>query len=107
ACDGGGHCLRADLPAGAEGGCGACRDCDGAGDCAPVAAGDQDVGCDGVATTECEVTAFCSGIGTCLGGGLAPAGTVCRAAAGVCDLAETCSGSSGLCPADTHVPSTA
>jgi len=28
------------------------------------------------------------------------AGTVCRAAAGVCDLQETCTGSSGTCPAD-------
>ncbi len=29
-----------------------------------------------------------------------PAGTVCRAAAGVCDLTETCTGTSGQCPAD-------
>ena len=28
------------------------------------------------------------------------AGTPCRAAAGVCDLAETCTGTSGTCPAD-------
>src|SRR5439155_15402802 len=28
------------------------------------------------------------------------AGTVCRAAAGFCDVAETCSGSSATCPAD-------
>ena len=28
------------------------------------------------------------------------AGTVCRAAAGVCDLQETCTGASGTCPAD-------
>ncbi|MFN8545302.1 MAG: PQQ-dependent sugar dehydrogenase [Candidatus Binatia bacterium] len=28
------------------------------------------------------------------------AGTVCRAAAGACDLAETCSGTSGTCPTD-------
>lgn len=29
------------------------------------------------------------------------AGTVCRAAAGVCDKAETCTGSSAACPSDT------
>jgi hypothetical protein len=29
-----------------------------------------------------------------------PATTVCRSAAGVCDLAESCTGSSGVCPAD-------
>jgi hypothetical protein len=31
-------------------------------------------------------------------------GTQCRAAAGECDLAETCSGSSGICPADAKKP---
>ncbi|HYY06800.1 MAG TPA: DUF4215 domain-containing protein, partial [Candidatus Limnocylindria bacterium] len=34
------------------------------------------------------------------------AGTVCRPAAGVCDVAETCTGSSGTCPADAFVPAT-
>jgi cysteine-rich repeat protein len=29
-----------------------------------------------------------------------PSTTVCRSSAGVCDLAETCTGSSGTCPAD-------
>jgi len=33
------------------------------------------------------------------------AATVCRPAADVCDLAETCSGSSGVCPADAFKPS--
>src|SRR5581483_3600094 len=31
--------------------------------------------------------------------------TVCRGSAGQCDLAETCTGSSGACPADTFAPS--
>ncbi|HEY3358619.1 MAG TPA: hypothetical protein VGQ83_35555 [Polyangia bacterium] len=35
---------------------------------------------------------------------LAPAGTVCRAAAGPCDAAETCNGSSMTCPADAFKP---
>ena len=34
------------------------------------------------------------------------AGTVCRAANGVCDAAETCSGSSNACPTDAYLPST-
>src|SRR5262245_34929582 len=33
------------------------------------------------------------------------AGTVCRPAAGACDVAETCTGSSGSCPADGFVSS--
>ena len=32
------------------------------------------------------------------------AGTVCRAAAAECDVAESCTGTSALCPADTFVP---
>jgi Disintegrin len=33
-------------------------------------------------------------------------GQTCRTSAGVCDVAETCTGSSGSCPADTFVSST-
>src|SRR5206468_5053244 len=33
------------------------------------------------------------------------AGAVCRAAAGPCDVAETCTGSSTTCPADAFLPS--
>src|SRR5262245_21878835 len=35
----------------------------------------------------------------------ATTGTECRSAAGACDVAETCSGSSGTCPADDFLPS--
>src|SRR5206468_1876196 len=34
------------------------------------------------------------------------AGATCRAAAGVCDVAETCTGTSTVCPADAFEPST-
>ena len=34
------------------------------------------------------------------------AGTVCRAAAGVCDAPETCTGTSGSCPSDAKFPNT-
>jgi hypothetical protein len=36
--------------------------------------------------------------------GFSPSGTECRAAAGECDPAETCSGSSGACPSDVLAP---
>lgn len=42
----------------------------------------------------------CDGAGSCVHNA-GNAGTVCRAAAGICDVAETCSGSSTACPADT------
>jgi hypothetical protein len=34
------------------------------------------------------------------------AGAICRTAAGVCDVAETCTGSSTVCPADAFEPTT-
>lgn len=49
-------------------------------------------GCDAA----CE-TGMCGSIGACV---LAGADTVCRAAAGACDVEETCSGSSAACPND-------
>ncbi|MFN2374958.1 MAG: hypothetical protein ABR538_00350, partial [Candidatus Binatia bacterium] len=41
--------------------------------------------------------------GTCT---FQPSSTVCRASAGVCDLAENCTGGSGSCPADSFEAST-
>jgi cysteine-rich repeat protein len=35
-----------------------------------------------------------------------PAGTLCRASAGDCDISETCSGSDDSCPADAYEPAT-
>ncbi len=37
---------------------------------------------------------------------LTPAGTACRAAAGPCDVAETCDGVVATCPADAYAPPT-
>jgi hypothetical protein len=45
----------------------------------------------------CSVVAGAAADGTCAPRG---AGIVCRAAAGACDVAETCTGSSAACPAD-------
>jgi len=44
--------------------------------------------------------------GICSSGSPAPAATVCRASAGVCDIAETCTGSSDTCPDDAFEPGT-
>ena len=55
--------------------------------CAPVVCGDA-----------CEAPNSCSpATGACAP---KPAGAECRASAGVCDIAETCDGVSGSCPAD-------
>jgi cysteine-rich repeat protein len=35
---------------------------------------------------------------------IAPSGTICRSAADQCDMAETCTGSSGACPEDAFQP---
>ena len=51
----------------------------------------------------CEVgaTQCVDGKETCMPLGFAPEGAVCRPAAGLCDIAETCSGSSKACPPDS------
>jgi hypothetical protein len=60
----------------------------------------------GTACTDTVVdcyTAACSS-GTCSQTyALKAAGSVCRAAAGTCDVAETCNGTSGSCPADVKL----
>jgi PKD repeat protein len=47
----------------------------------------------------CDGGACCTG--TCQ---FAASGTVCRPAAGMCDVAETCSGTSAACPPDASAP---
>lgn len=42
--------------------------------------------------------------GCCSGCQFTSNGTVCRSSTGACDPAETCTGSSGTCPADVHSP---
>src|SRR6185503_16843751 len=37
----------------------------------------------------------------------APSTTICRTSAGVCDVAESCTGTSAACPSDQFEPSTA
>src|SRR5262249_30679860 len=40
----------------------------------------------------------------CPADALAPAGTTCRSATGICDVAETCTGLSAACPPDVAAP---
>jgi len=51
----------------------------------------------------CGVCNLPGHVGTCTA---ASSGTVCRAATGTCDVAETCSGTSLTCPTDGFAPST-
>jgi hypothetical protein len=51
----------------------------------------------------CDGTDSCDGSGHCVDG-FKPATTICRAAAGECDVAESCTGTSGSCPADGSLP---
>ncbi len=64
-----------------------------------------DTACGGGASDcqACSVAAGATTDGTC---GFLPATTVCRAAAGDCDLAESCSGTAAACPANGYAPAT-
>ncbi|HVV50676.1 MAG TPA: kelch repeat-containing protein, partial [Polyangia bacterium] len=53
--------------------------------------------CDSACTGTCGACNLAGHLGTCTA---QPSGTVCRASAGACDVAETCNGSSTSCPAD-------
>jgi len=60
--------------------------------------------CGGGNPNDCQACSKAAGApsdGTC---GIVAAGTVCRAAADVCDVAETCSGVSTACPSDSFKP---
>ncbi|KDO24849.1 hypothetical protein SPRG_09681 [Saprolegnia parasitica CBS 223.65] len=47
----------------------------------------------------CDGQDYCDGFGSCIDKFL-PSTTVCRVSKGACDVAETCSGTSGSCPVD-------
>jgi cysteine-rich repeat protein len=107
--------------------------CNGAGACTHPA-GNAGATCRVAVDPICDVAETCDGVSTsCPPNGFAPTGTPCadegsvctvdacnggvcqhtpgnaglecRAAAGVCDVAESCTGSSGTCPFDAQVPS--
>src|SRR5207237_6315919 len=51
-------------------------------------------------------TDTCNGVSNLCQHPAGNAGTTCGATAGVCDVAETCTGSSSTCPNDAFLPST-
>jgi hypothetical protein len=55
--------------------------------------------------TECHGPDYCDENGQCVSN-FAPATTECRASAGVCDVAESCTGDSALCPEDGFLSAT-
>ena len=59
--------------------------------------------CDSACNNGCGACNLSGKVGTC---SAVAAGTVCRASAGSCDVAETCSGTSTTCPANAFAPST-
>jgi len=59
--------------------------------------------CGDPSDSACDNPDTCNGAGACLAN-LEPAGTECRPAAGVCDVAEYCTGSDPECPADGFQP---
>lgn len=72
-------------------------DCD-SGFCADGVCCDQ--ACGGTDTTDCQACSASAGAtanGTCT---MLPSTVTCRAAVGVCDMAETCTGVYPMCPAD-------
>jgi hypothetical protein len=110
-CDGSGACAGGSPLA-----CDTCQTCDAGAGCVPSPRGaacddgnacTQGDHCDGSSTTCIPgVARVCDGecaTGACdpaHGCAPKPAGFVCRAAAGVCDVAETCDGTHDVCPAD-------
>ncbi|MBM4246313.1 MAG: hypothetical protein FJ148_21355 [Deltaproteobacteria bacterium] len=107
ACDGSGACGHAAGNAGtlcraASGVCDVAETCDGASPTCPT----NGFAADGTAcpadTNPCTRDQ-CDGSGTCAHPP-GNAGTVCRAASGACDVAETCDGVSSGCPADDGLP---
>ncbi len=92
-----GNVCAAALPLGAP--------CAGGADCQSGFCADG-VCCNAACSGACSACSAASGAsvdGTC---GYKRSGTVCRPAAGICDVAETCTGASPDCPADAFQPST-
>jgi hypothetical protein len=83
--------------------CESCNQAGGLGYCDPIAAGaDPDNECATENPSTCGTTGVCSGSRSCT---LYASGTVCRASAEVCDIAETCAGSGAACPTDSFLSS--
>ena len=104
-CDDGVFCDGADTCSG--GACAAHTGSPCSGECQATCNEASDT-CADPAGTPCGSDGNPCTVDTCTGGGACGhaagnAGTICRASAGTCDLAETCSGTSAACPADQRV----
>ncbi|MFO0675763.1 MAG: hypothetical protein U0169_04475 [Polyangiaceae bacterium] len=85
-------CSASKKGSGADGTCGAI-----------AAASDPDAECTDDGAGSCGHTGSCNGAGAC---DTYAAGTTCRGASGVCDVAETCTGTGADCPADGFITNT-
>src|SRR5206468_516295 len=111
-CDGAGNCVDGYLTATttcrpAAGACDVAESCTGtSGACPANGFQPSTTACVGTSNGgACDGTDSCDGAGTCVDGYLT-ATTTCRPSAGPCDVAESCTGTSGACPANGFQPST-
>ncbi|KDO20959.1 hypothetical protein SPRG_14051 [Saprolegnia parasitica CBS 223.65] len=107
-CDARGECVSAFKPARttcrpSTGGCDVAETCSGSsGTCPPDKFANKGARCAGTSTGgACDGQDVCDGNGQCIDIYL-PSTTVCRKAASTCDVAESCTGSAGACPADAY-----
>ncbi|EQC27955.1 hypothetical protein SDRG_14232 [Saprolegnia diclina VS20] len=111
-CDSRGECLSAyktsrDTCRASTGECDVAEKCTGSsGTCPPDKFVKKGALCSGTsAYGACDGQDVCDGNGNCLDVYL-PSSTVCRKAASTCDVSESCTGTSGACPADTYASAT-
>ena len=109
-CDGAGHCVDGFKPSTtvcrpSTGQCDVAESCTGtSGACPPDRFQPSTTTCTGTSNGGvCDGTDSCDGAGHCVDG-FKPSTTVCRPSTGSCDIAESCTGSSGSCPPDTTNP---
>jgi hypothetical protein len=109
-CDGAGHCSDGYKPStticrASAGQCDVAESCTGStGSCPADGFAPSTTSCTGTSNGgACDGTDSCDGAGHC-SDGYKPATTICRAAAGECDAAESCTGTAGACPADGSLP---
>ncbi|KDO20538.1 hypothetical protein SPRG_13235 [Saprolegnia parasitica CBS 223.65] len=112
-CDGQGNCVDKYLPStsvcrSSKNQCDVAEMCTGSsGACPADAFAPTTATCTGTCNgNACDGVDLCDGKGNCIDVYL-PSTTVCRKAASDCDVAESCTGSSGQCPSDKFAPTTA
>jgi len=105
-CDGAGSCVDRLKAAGAvcrvsAGVCDPAESCSGSSAACPAdAKAAAGTACGSADTSGCNAADSCDGMSNGCVDRVKAAGTLCRASAGVCDPAESCTGASATCPAD-------